>query len=84
MNILQRIILIVGAIMLGVVLYMTPSYLRDPWSGIQIKIPKDKTVLGRKDTGRAAINGCVVLGVTGLLCFAAKSRRKEPTIPHKP
>lgn len=76
MNILQRIILVVGAIVLGVVLYMTPSYLQDPKSGLRVKVTNPvKGILGKKDTGRAAINGSIVIGSTALLYFAAKSRK---------
>lgn len=79
MNVLQRIILIAGAITLAVVLYMTPSYEDFPTVGLTFKPTGDTEMYTKKDVGRAGINGSIVIGSTTLLFFASTSRKRKTT-----
>ncbi len=85
MNIYQRIILIVGALVFVVVLLTVPKYLVPFEGGLKIKYSKSDLAAKKThptmeahptmDISAAAVRGAAVMGATILLCFAAGKKK---------
>jgi hypothetical protein len=84
MNRNQKIILVIGAIVLLIALFTTPSYVLYPRDGVNVKVEANsgggrrlieigyaKTV----DIGNALVRAIAVVGATLLVCYALKDKK---------
>lgn len=80
MNRLQRIILIVGAVVLVALFFATPKYIdlgpvsRIKWGILDDSAPIKRLCRPEYDWKVTLTRGFVVVGATSLLCFAAGKR----------
>ena len=76
MNIYQRIVLIVGAIIFVTVLLTSPRVgYTDMYGIVPLRACEDYNVAPIVDIKTASVRGFAVLGATVLLCFALRSKQ---------
>jgi len=78
MNIYQRLVLVLGAIVLVIVMWTTPQFITV--QGLHVKYDKfGKTTafVPTRDTGQIIIRAISVIGATLLVCLALKGIKKE-------